>query len=399
MDLGLQNSFSFRIKAIDSEGANVNRNSNEESQGNSDNGSDNVENSDNEMNTVQDENQNAESDGCLGAWYIGPAESYKKDLAERFVDKRPIIIFCHGSYGTRAESWRVSLYNVLAQQYHVIAFDYRGFGDSSAPPRSSASSRSSTSSSSSSTRVSEDSMVDDVISVFHHVVNHTKGAVMLWGHGLGSGVVCHATARLSGDRTLAFNSAAPPGRAKTGGRPSSSPTGVILSGTFFNFQDLIKKHRWFYWSGIPFYEQLFLDSVSKAGFECCNNEHLAQINSPVSILQSEDDQIVNFTSAFRLYKYGQNISRRSGHQRNFFGFLGKQGIGHSGLAQLPGLDIIMEELTKTNPNPNLNKNLHELQEKHDVMMMKSQSSHSGFGSQHRDLHCRIMMCDRDRDLK
>ncbi|KAG7280317.1 hypothetical protein CRUP_026858 [Coryphaenoides rupestris] len=47
----------------------------------------------------------------------------------------PVILYLHGNAGTRGGDHRVQLYKVLSSfGYHVVTFDYRGWGDSDGSP-------------------------------------------------------------------------------------------------------------------------------------------------------------------------------------------------------------------------------------------------------------------------
>jgi len=260
-----------------------------------------------------------------------------------FNDGRPIFIMCHESFGTIAESWRVAFYERISEKYHVIAFDYRGFGTSD------------------NLVVTENSMVEDVIAVCNYVEKNLdkSSRVFLWGHGFGSGAAAHAASLLTQ-------------------RAQHSPlAGVILSGTFFNIEDLIKTHKWFFWSGIPFYERLFLDAVQTAGFEFLNNEHILEIAAPVAIIHADDDEMVPFTSAFRLYE--ESKRRKNGFLRQFYGLIGSRGIGHRGLATAADLDIVLDcFMDKCDSLSNsathavgINKNENQLKSRADLLYLET----------------------------
>ena len=68
-------------------------------------------------------------DGYNLSW---PAEPTNMDWESALsaID-RPIFLYLHGNAFNRAALHRRELYDLLADmQYHVIAFDYRGYGDS-----------------------------------------------------------------------------------------------------------------------------------------------------------------------------------------------------------------------------------------------------------------------------
>jgi abhydrolase domain-containing protein 12 len=82
--------------------------------------------------------------------------------------KDPIVLYLHGNTGTRANGHRVDLYKILRQLgYHVIAMDYRGFGDSS------------------DISPTEVGCVNDALAMYHYIKNLTNSPVFIYGHSLG----------------------------------------------------------------------------------------------------------------------------------------------------------------------------------------------------------------------
>ena len=60
--------------------------------------------------------------------FTNEPEWFEKSLS---VAGQPIIIYFHGTTGTRALEYRIGLYKLFQNlNYHVICCDYRGFGDS-----------------------------------------------------------------------------------------------------------------------------------------------------------------------------------------------------------------------------------------------------------------------------
>uniref|UniRef100_A0A3Q4GZD3 Lysophosphatidylserine lipase ABHD12 n=1 Tax=Neolamprologus brichardi TaxID=32507 RepID=A0A3Q4GZD3_NEOBR len=65
-----------------------------------------------------------EAQGKKGDWY-----------ESKFSSSHPVILYLHGNAGTRGGDHRVQLYKVLSSLgYHVVTFDYRGWGDSEGSP-------------------------------------------------------------------------------------------------------------------------------------------------------------------------------------------------------------------------------------------------------------------------
>ena len=86
---------------------------------------------------------------------------------------KPVIIYFHGNMGTRGTNHRIELYRVFQRvDCHVLAFDYRGFADSTGKP-------------------SETGLVADGHCVYSWVRTvlgkESKVPVFIWGHSLGTG--------------------------------------------------------------------------------------------------------------------------------------------------------------------------------------------------------------------
>jgi len=230
--------------------------------------------------------------GEVAAWHVPP-------LGEpegcKFGSKgKPVIIYCHGNTETRAKFHRILMYQKLTQLgYHVVTFDYRGFADST------------------DLRPTEETMVEDAVSIYDHVdKNCAKDvAIFIWGHSLGTGVACALTVALESTK-------------------SRMPRGVILESPFYNIADLLKNHPDFApWSGMIFYERHFLDALHEAGFEFRSCDHVTRMQAAILILHADDDPTIRFEIGFRLY---QNSKLRTNKMtREFYGFVGNRGFGHN----------------------------------------------------------------------
>ena len=123
----------------------------------------------------------------IRGWHLPPANpdtlfslSLKGEAREEYLDlllrnATRIVIFLHGNAGTRATPRRLHIINQLSSyhQAHVIAIDYRGFGESSGWP-------------------TEEGTVEDVRAVLDGLLlrigNSTNASVVLYGQSLGTGI-------------------------------------------------------------------------------------------------------------------------------------------------------------------------------------------------------------------
>ncbi|KAL1900438.1 hypothetical protein Cpir12675_000904 [Ceratocystis pirilliformis] len=91
---------------------------------------------------------------------------------------KKVVIYFHGNAGHLANSWRPQAYHALAtsSDYHVIAFDYRGFGHSTGSP-------------------TEHGLITDARAVIDWVMTVAEVPpenIVLFGHSLGTAVVSAA---------------------------------------------------------------------------------------------------------------------------------------------------------------------------------------------------------------
>ncbi|KAK7073293.1 Protein abhd12b [Halocaridina rubra] len=157
-----------------------------------------------------------ERDVKVGVWHILPQslidsapvdESEKEEWYEKSLsDHRPVILYFHGNTASRAVAHRIELYNVLRKmEYHVVAFDYRGYADSTPIPPN------------------ETYVVHDAKVVYRYIRQRIGSSpFFVWGHSLGTGVSSHAV----GDLCL----------------EGEHPAALVLESPFNNIRDEIKFH-------------------------------------------------------------------------------------------------------------------------------------------------------------
>uniref|UniRef100_A0A669E0V1 Abhydrolase domain containing 12, lysophospholipase n=1 Tax=Oreochromis niloticus TaxID=8128 RepID=A0A669E0V1_ORENI len=123
----------------------------------------------------------------IGVWHTVPAQMWREAQGKegdwyesKFSSSHPVILYLHGNAGTRGGDHRVQLYKVLSSLgYHVVTFDYRGWGDSEGSP-------------------SESGMTSDALFIYDWLKRRTDKTLPLyiWGHSLGTGVATNVVRRL-----------------------------------------------------------------------------------------------------------------------------------------------------------------------------------------------------------
>lgn len=170
-----------------------------------------------------------------------------------------VIFYLHGNSGSRAASHRVELYKLLRELgYHVIAFDYRCYGDSTevAP--------------------SEAGLVRDAIAVYKYITNVTKSPIFAWGHSLGTGVVTHTMAAL--ERQHIFG-----------------PRLLVLESPFNNIRDEVREHPFSkLFRSLPWFNYTIVDPMYDNQLRFESDVHIGGFPQPVLILHAEDDLVVPF---------------------------------------------------------------------------------------------------------
>ncbi|KAI5638251.1 serine aminopeptidase, s33 domain-containing protein [Phthorimaea operculella] len=237
----------------------------------------------------------------IGIWHILPKSVYERskgsfvDTADkedlnRIMDeelaksKLPIMMYCHGNSNSRGATHRISLYKFFQKMdYHTIAFDYRGYGDST------------------SVRPSEAGVVEDSLIVYEWILNTiTKDSneksppVFVWGHSLGTGISSHLLGNLEAlSKSLLDRPALP------------LPKGLILEAPFNNLADEVAHHpasilvTW-----LPYHDATFVEPFRKeTDFKFLSDQHLTkQRQLPILILHAKDDAVVPFRVGLKLYR-------------------------------------------------------------------------------------------------
>jgi len=261
----------------------------------------------------------------LGVWHVLPSSlsdhcrdqnPSTHDLIT-FDDNRPIFFYLHGNGGARGGEHRRRLYKVLTRNNrldaHVIAFDYRGYGDS--------------------TNVwpTPSGVTSDAKSVYYWLIrqkNVDKKRIIIWGHSLGTAV----TTRLISELPKADH-----------------PRASVLEAPFTSIGEALKSHPMAApFKHLPLFEWFFVEPIVKnelTNFD--STSLLSRIDLPLLILHAMDDGIVPFHLGYKLYEQSLKDQPKNCKKAQMIAFNGEYGYGHKSIFKDPELPKIIENFIKS----------------------------------------------------
>jgi len=255
----------------------------------------------------------------VGVWQILPVslveESEGKELGwwdNQLSDGRTVILYLHGNTAHRAGEHRKELYQVLrGMDFHVVAFDYRGYADSS-------------------THVAptETGVVRDARAVYEWLTSRVAGKVVVWGHSLGTAISSHLVADLC--------------------QEDQRPCALILESPFNNIFDEVRNHPmgWL-WRKMPWYDWFFTAPLATNDLGFVSDQRVQVIDVPILILHAEDDLVVPFKLGKALYESA--LDRRAAHwpKVHWREFSGQHGYAHKFICRAPELPAIIREFERS----------------------------------------------------
>jgi len=255
----------------------------------------------------------------VGVWQILPVslveESEGKELGwwdNQLSDGRTVILYLHGNTAHRAGEHRKELYQVLrGMDFHVVAFDYRGYADSSthiAP--------------------TETGVVRDARAVYEWLTSRAAGKVVVWGHSLGTAISSHLVADLC--------------------QEDQRPCALVLESPFNNIFDEVRNHPmgWL-WRKMPWYDWFFTAPLATNDLGFVSDQRVQVIDVPILILHAEDDLVVPFKLGKALYESA--LDRRAAHwpKVHWREFSGQHGYAHKFICRAPELPAIIREFERS----------------------------------------------------
>lgn len=210
-----------------------------------------------------------------GVWHFLPEElinknsnaNYKQLLAK---SDYPVLLHFHGNGGNRR--FNLDVYLSLRRFFHVVAFDYRSYGDSS------------------SAEITEEGLIRDCANVYLWLKKQTPAKIFVWGHSMGAALATHTIARLSNINVI--------------------PMGLVLESPYTTLREeashysLSKIISW-----VPWFNATILDSLKMNGFRFETTEHILKVNCPIMILHAKDDNVIP-------YFLGEKLSKIATEKRN-----------------------------------------------------------------------------------
>lgn len=218
-----------------------------------------------------------------------------------------VVIYLHGNTATRGSGHRSEVYKLLRNlNYHVIAFDYRGYADSDR------------------VTISEEGVVQDAITVFEYVANQTPNPIFIWGHSLGTGVATHMLAKLALMK-------------------ERGPRGVILESPFTNIRDEIRLHPFSRpFRSLPWFDFMISQPMFQNMLRFESDKHIYEFPQPVMIVHAEDDVVVPFHLGYQLYRIALEKRNRSWGPVEFHRFERSHGYGHKYLCRAPEIPKLVK---------------------------------------------------------
>ncbi|KAK4873291.1 hypothetical protein RN001_015320 [Aquatica leii] len=221
---------------------------------------------------------NNDSSVYLGVWHLLPHVladeyllyqnyDYENSLAH---SNFPVVMHFHANGGNRIKF--ANMYHVLRKFFHVIAFDYRGYGDST------------------SLRPTEIDIVQDSVNLYKWLRDQTEADIYFWGHSVGATLSAHTLITLQQEKLPV--------------------KGLFLEAPFTTIQEQIQLNPFYkFFSWLPWYKYTMVDSLPEHGFVLNTTEYLLSVKCCIMIVHAKDDRNSPFRFSEELYGLAQTCNK------------------------------------------------------------------------------------------
>ena len=266
-------------------------------------------------------NNNKETQSIhLGVWHVSPQEATCENVPEtgpgtfsKLNDGRLVVLYTHGMGGTRSSAHRVALYKLLSNKLnaHVLAFDYRGFGDSGPDPEG----------------PRAEGLAQDTEALYRWLVEVEQvhpNKVLLWGHSMGTAVAIRFLSNLSSKavETGSTSEHLPP------------PLATVLEAPFTSLREAIPVFPLAkIFSLLPHFNSCFLEPlVGNHHLNFDSSVLMSRVSTPLLFFHAEDDRIVPYSLGRKLYNIALQEQPASVQLRpSFVSFPRERHFGHKNI--------------------------------------------------------------------
>ncbi|XP_050300203.1 lysophosphatidylserine lipase ABHD12-like [Anthonomus grandis grandis] len=210
----------------------------------------------------------------IGIWHVLPIDLAMEALVTGNIDydkalkdsKYDVLLYFHGTGEDRTQNIRK--YQIFRLFFHIIAFDYRGYGDSDEGD------------------MFEKNIINDCSQIYRWLQNRTNSSIYIWGHSLGTSISVSTIKDLGSTANI---------------------SGLVLESAFTTFKNELYHHPYVkYFTWLPWFQQTVVNPLHKNGFIFDTASAILNVSCPILFLHAKDDSIVPYFMSQKLYK----ISRK-----------------------------------------------------------------------------------------
>ncbi|CAF4045823.1 unnamed protein product [Adineta steineri] len=273
--------------------------------------------------------EQTEPNVTVGIWYVTPsAIEIDHSLPtlghhlKRYIksNDQPIIMYLHGQDGTRATHYRANHYRVMtAFGNHIIALDYRGYGDSTGI-------------------ASVNGVVHDVLHVFKAIRQTCpENPITIWGHSMGTGVALWTMNNLFQNIT-----------------DLKKPSGLVLEAPFYNtMQGFVSYPLTRILKVNPYFMQAALDSFTTVKLDFPNNELISSLPLPIVVIHSEDDNVIPYFHVELIQDYVKQHRDKNLPSVRFITVPRSAACGHNHIYSYPKFQEIVSDFSFLKRSPSI----------------------------------------------